>query len=77
MVTGAATKLTVNHSGGDITIGADTTTTIDSEPVVGTKLKGSAVNPIDAAIAESVVNSSAIAQVGGGSTVMPAQLAGL
>ena len=31
--------------------------------------RGVAVNPIDAAIAESVVNSSAIAQVGGGSTV--------
>ena len=68
-VTGSSTKISVNKASGNVTIGADSTTTVDSEPSVGKTIGGSAVNPAYAAIAESVVNSSAVAQVGGGSTV--------
>ena len=68
-VTGSSTRIAVNGASGNVTIGADSSTTINSSTTVGTDIAGSALNPVDAAIAESVVNSSAVAQVGGGSKV--------
>ena len=65
----SAANISVNGSGGNVTIGAVTTATVNSTETVGTTVGGSALNPAEAAIAESVVNSSAIAHVGGGSTV--------
>jgi hypothetical protein len=76
-VTGSETTVSVNKTSGNVLIGADSTATIDSEPTVGTAVSGSALNPGDAAIAESVVNSSAVAHVGGGSTVKAGSNSGL
>lgn len=56
-VTGSGTKISVNKASGNVTIAAESTTTVDSEPEVGTEVGGIGVNPADAAIAESVVNS--------------------
>ena len=68
-VTGSSTNIAVNGASGNVTIGADSSATVNTGTTVGTSIAGSALNPVDAAIAESVVNSSAVAQVGGGSTV--------
>ncbi len=68
-VTGPSTLISVNRASGNITIAADTSTTVDTSASAGTEIKGIAVNPADAAILASVVNSSAVAGVGGGSTV--------
>ena len=76
-VTGSGTKISVNKASGNVTIAAESTTTVDSEPEVGTEVGGIGVNPADAAIAESVVNSIAIAQVGGGSTVSAGSNSGI
>ncbi len=76
-VTGSSTIISVNMASGNVTIGAESTTTVDSAPTVGTKVGGTALDPVDAAIAESVVNSSAVAQVGGGSTVSAGSNSGI
>ncbi len=68
-VQGPSTTIAVNGTGGNVTIAADAGVTITSSSTVGTTFAGNAANPVDAAIAESIVNSSAVAQVGGGSTV--------
>jgi len=61
--------VTVNGTSGNVTIGADASATVNSTTTVGTDIYGNALNPVDAAIAASIVNSSAVTQVGGGSTV--------
>ena len=66
---GGASSVKVNGAGGNVTIGANASATVNSTPTVGTAIGGSALNPADAAIGVSVVNSSAVAHVGGGSTV--------
>ncbi len=75
-VTGSSTQIAVNGASGNVSIGADSSATVNTGATVGTSIKGSAIDPVDAAIAESVVNSSAIAQVGGGSTVKAGSGAG-
>ncbi len=75
-VTGSSTKIAVNGAGGNVTIGALSSATVNTSAMVGKDIDGSALNPVDAAIAESVVNSSAVAQVGGGSTVSAGSGAG-
>ena len=64
-----SSSVTVNEAGGNVTIGAEVEVKVESSTKVGTTLLGSALNPTDAAIAVSVVDSTAIAHVGGGSTV--------
>jgi hypothetical protein len=68
-VEGSSTKIAVNGSSGDVTIGSDASATVASTPTAGTDVAGSALNPADASVAFSVVNSSAITDVGGGSSV--------
>ncbi|MFI5455223.1 MAG: beta strand repeat-containing protein [Isosphaerales bacterium] len=68
-VQGSSTKITVNGASGNVTIGADASATVNSTTTVGKDISGNALNPVDAAIAASIVNSSAVTHVGGGSTV--------
>src|SRR5208337_3388287 len=68
-VEGPSTTIAVNGAGGNVAIAANASATVNSVSTAGTDIDGNALNPVDAAIAESVVNSSAVAQVGGGSTV--------
>ncbi len=69
---GGSSSVEANGTDGNVTIGADTSVTVNATAKVDTVFGGSALNPVAAAIAFSVVNSSAVADVGGGSTVMPA-----
>ena len=75
-VTGTSTQIAVNGASSNVSIGANSSATVNTGATVGTSIEGSALTPVDAAIAESVVNSSAIAQVDGGSTVKAGSGAG-
>jgi hypothetical protein len=68
-VTGSATNIAVNKTSGNVTIAANSSATFNASITVGTSFLGNALNPVDAAIAESIANTSAVAQVVGGSTV--------
>ncbi len=54
---------------GDVTIAADTSATVNATTTVGTDLLGNALDPVSAAIAVSVVDSSAVSRVSDGSNV--------
>jgi hypothetical protein len=53
----------------NVAISADVDATVESSTKVGTDVFGVALNPADAAIALSIVNSSAVTHIGGGSNV--------
>jgi hypothetical protein len=61
---GGSSNITVNRTGGNVAIGAVASATVDSTPQVTSGLL-----PADAVIATSIVNSTAVAHVGGSSTV--------
>jgi hypothetical protein len=56
-------------AGGNVEIAADVGVEVESSIKAGTEIFGSAINPADAAIAESVIDSQAVAHVVGGSRV--------
>ena len=56
-------------AGGNLTISSDADAKIDFGTKVGLDVLGNALNPAEAAIAFSIVNSSAVTHVGGGSQV--------
>ena len=68
-ILGPSTNIAANGPGGNIAIEANVSAIVNTTVTVGTDAEGNALNPVDAAIAESTVNSKAITQVGGGSTI--------